>query len=322
MRRALLTWIITGSLGAGICAAQKRSVTVQEFDYSAVETTSQAIFGTHVNIGRGIGAMMVQRMAQSNRFTVVERQKIQTVMKEQDFGASGRVKKGTQARIGQIRGAELTLLGDIVVFGRDDRRIVGVGGAATGGGAGIGGGYKKTGKAVVVVNYRLVDNESSEIVATGEARGESQRSSAGGFLALLTGGVLAGGAIDMSSRNFAETIIGEATMDCVNRLAQQLESQSGVVNSQQRTFEIDARVADVNGSTVIINAGLGSGVKVGDRLKISRIRKEIKDPQTGEVLDVAMDDIGDLVITQVKDRIAIGAFTGSQEAKVGDVARN
>ena len=76
---------------------------------------------------------------------------------------------------------------------------------------------------MVVLDYRIVDVETSEIVATGEARGESKRTSKGFGAALLAGGVFAGGAVNMNSSNFAETIIGEATMDAVNKLAEQFK---------------------------------------------------------------------------------------------------
>jgi curli biogenesis system outer membrane secretion channel CsgG len=320
MKKKLLTLLISGALAAS--AQQKRSVAVEEFDYSAVMTAVQAVFGTQVNIGRGISAMMVKRIAESGKFTVVERMKVDRVLREQDFGASGRVKKGTQARIGQIRGAELALMGDIVVFGRDDRRVGAVAGGAGRGGGAVGGGYKRTDKAVVVLNYRLVDNESSEIVATGEARGESKRSSGGGFLALAGGGFFGGGGFDMSASNFAETIIGEATMDAVNKLVEQLSNQASGVNSQSRDIEISAKVADVNGSTIYITAGSAQGVRVGDRLVVSRITKEIKDPNTGEVLDVAADQLGEVTITQVREKIAIGTFSGSGAPRNGDLVRN
>ncbi|MBI3470200.1 MAG: curli production assembly protein CsgG, partial [Candidatus Solibacter usitatus] len=197
-------------LAVSASAQQKRSMAVDPFDYSTVMTSVQSIFGTHVDIGRGISAMLVKRISQDGKFTVVERNKIANVLREQDFGATGRVKKGTQARIGQIRGAELALMGDIVVFGRDDRRAGASAGAVVRGAGGIAGGYKSEGKAVVVLNYRLVDNESSEILAAGEARGESKRTSKGAGAAFLIGGVFAGGAVDMTSSNFSQTIIGEA----------------------------------------------------------------------------------------------------------------
>src|SRR4051812_47970536 len=96
-------------------AQTKKAMEVEDFDFSTVMTAVQAIFGTQQNIGQGINAMLVKRIAQDGKYTVVERRKVANIMKEQDFAASNRVKKGTGARIGQIRGADLTLMGDIVV---------------------------------------------------------------------------------------------------------------------------------------------------------------------------------------------------------------
>ena len=136
----------------------KKSLAIEPFDYSTVMSAVQAIFGTNQNVGQGIQAMMSKRVTQSGRFTVVERRKIGAVTKEQDFAQSNRVKQGTGPRTGQIRGADLSLLGDIVVFGRDDRSTGGRGAIGVGG-VGIGaGGSKGEGKAVVVLNYRIVDN--------------------------------------------------------------------------------------------------------------------------------------------------------------------
>lgn len=319
MERRTFVLMALGAAGSLPLPAQKRSVTVEPFDYSTVMTSVQAIFGTHVDIGRGIAAMMVRRVQQDGKFTVVERNKVASVLREQDFGASGRVKRGTQARLGQIRGADLTLMGDIVVFGRDDRRVGAAGGAIVNGTGGAAGGRHQTGKAVVVLNYRLVDNESSEILATGEARGESKRSGGGFGAALLTGGVFAGGVVDMTSSNFAQTIIGEATMAAVDGLAAQLSGQASGVPA--RSVEVEAKVADVNGNSVIINAGANSGVQTGDRFQVMRVSKEIKDPATGEVLDVLTEPVGAVTIEQVRDRIAIGTFSGSGAPRVGDTVR-
>src|SRR5947208_1095863 len=112
------SYVILGVLLNAVASAQtKRSLAVESFDYSTVRTYTQAIFGTEINIGDGIRALMTNRVLKDGKFTVVERAKVGQIMTEQDFDASNRVKKGTGARIGQIRGAELTLMGDIVVFG-------------------------------------------------------------------------------------------------------------------------------------------------------------------------------------------------------------
>jgi curli biogenesis system outer membrane secretion channel CsgG len=319
--KPVLAIITVVALAVPAWGQAKKSVAVEEFDYSTVRTVVQSVFSTSVDIGRGISALMVNRIARGGKLTAVERGKINTVMKEQDFGASGRVKKGTQARIGQIRGADYTLFGDIVAFGRDDRSKSVVGGVIVPGAGGVGGVRSRDDKAVVVLAYRLVDNESSEIVATGEARGESKRTSKGGFAGLMIGPVFAGGAVNMAASNFAETIIGEAVMDACDKLGQILETQSSGINAAARDIEIEAKVADVTGTNVTITAGSAGGVTAGMRLQIGT-GKVIKDPTSGEVLDTTFQAYGEIVITTVRERIAIGAFTGAGAPKVGDLVRN
>lgn len=164
---------------------------MDEFDYSTVMTEVQAIFGTQQNIGKGIRAMLVTRIAKDNKVVVVERAKMDKLLKEQDFNTSNRVKQGRGARVGQISAADALLSGDIVIFGRDDKktnvRSSGIAGRVLGGIASS----KSEDKAVVAVDYRLIDAETSEIIATGEARGESSRK--GNALGAI-GGVLGKGA--------------------------------------------------------------------------------------------------------------------------------
>jgi curli biogenesis system outer membrane secretion channel CsgG len=307
---------------AALAPAQtKKAMEVEDFDYSTVMTAVQAIFGTQQNIGTGIQAMLVKRVAQDGKYTVVERRKVANIIKEQDFSASNRVKQGTGARVGQIRGANLTLMGDIVVFGRDDRKTSAGIGAIVPGAGGAAGGYKGDAKAVVVLDYRIVDTETSEVVASGEARGESKRTSKGFGAAMFAGGVGVGGGFNMTSSNFAETIIGEATMDAVNKLAVDINMRELNGGAGGRELDLDARVADVSGNSITINAGSAAGLAVGQTFTIYHKGKEIKDPTTGEVLDVQTTPLGQLTITTVRDRISMGNYSGSGAPVVGDVVR-
>src|SRR6202171_6230774 len=153
--RKLLVTLLAAS--ATLASAQaKKALIIEPFDYSTVMTAVQAVFGTQQNIGTGIAAMLTTRVTQDGKFTVVERRKVANLTKEQDFAASNRVKQGSGARIGQIRGADLTLMCDIVVFGRDDRKTsAGVGVGVFGAGGGAIGGSKGEFKAVVVLDYRI-----------------------------------------------------------------------------------------------------------------------------------------------------------------------
>lgn len=299
--------------------AQKKRVIVDEFDYSTVKTQVQAVFNTQQDIGKGIRAMLTKRIADANNLVVVERAKIQNIMKEQDFNASNRVKQGSGARVGQISGADAQLSGDIVVFGRDDKKRSVKGGGIFGSVIGGIASSKNEDKAVVVIDYRLIDAETSEVIATGEARGESVRKgNALGAIGGALGKGVAGVQVDMTSSNFAETIIGEATQDCVNKLADILKEQSA--NMKKTVRAVETSVADVSGNTLVIAAGGNDGVNVGEVFEVLQVVREVKDPTTKEVLDRITNKVGEMTITSVRDKIATGNYVGAP-AKVGYLAR-
>jgi len=298
--------------------ADKKRVIVDEFDYSTVKTSVQAVFNTQADIGKGIRAMLVKRMADANKVVIVERAKVDQLMAEQDRNVSNRVKQGSGARVGRISGADAVLAGDIVVFGRDDKKTnIGGGALARGPFAGIHI-KKEEDKAVVVIDYRLVDAETSEVIATGEARGESTRKSNGfGGMGGNWGGA-GGGGVDMTSSNFGQTIIGEATQDCVNKLGEILSQQATTMKKNVR--EVETRVADISGGTMVIAAGANDGVNVGETFEILKVLREVKDPQTKEVLDTVTEKTGEMTITSVRDKIASGTYVG-KPAAVNSIAR-
>jgi hypothetical protein len=80
-------------------------------------------------------------------------------------------------------------------------------------------------------------------------------------------------------------------------------------------------VADVSGSTLILNIGSKAGVRVGDAVEISRAVRTVKDPGTGKVIKTITDKIGKGTVTEVDTDSATVSFTGSGPAKVGDVAK-
>jgi len=304
---------------AALPSGPKRRVVIEAFDFSTVRNSVKAIFGTDADIGQGLRAMLIEKLSHQSDIVLLERERVKTLMAEQDLGATNRVKQGTDARIGRITGADALVAGDIVVFGRDDANTGKIGGAVGGTfGGGIRGlgGTAKPVKAVVSVNYRFVDADTGEVIATGEARGESHRT--GSNLLGSSANLKTPGHFDMGSSNFSETIIGEAVQDCVNKLAAAVVQ--GVEGMKPAIREVDATVADVSGLTMIINAGFDEGVAVGDVFEIFSVDREIKDPDTKEVIDRTLTKVGDFTVESVRDKVASGKYAGSA-AQVGFVAR-
>ena len=141
-------------------------------------TSVQAISGTNYNVGRGIKALLINRLSQNGKYTVVERANLDVIMKEQEFLQSNRAQQGSGAQMGKIKGADVFLMGDITTFGRDDqgKQVGGVGGAFGSAIRGFGLKKKKS-KAVVAIAYRLINATTGEVIVTSEARGESERNS-------------------------------------------------------------------------------------------------------------------------------------------------
>ena len=147
-------------------------------------------------IGDGMADMLSTALFHSNRYIVLERQQVSDVLREQDLGAAGRIKKGTEAPIGEIEGAELLITGAVTEF---EGAASGVGGGIGGVGGtagrilgGIAGGIKK---AHMAIDVRVIDTKTSRIVAATSVEGEATDFALGGALAGAGGGGALGGAL-------------------------------------------------------------------------------------------------------------------------------
>lgn len=296
----------------------KKRVAVMNFDYGTVRTTVAAIFGTDQDVGKGITDMMVQKLVQDGRYSVIERSALDKIISEQNFSNSDRADPTSAAKIGRILGVDTIILGSITRFGRDDKQIGGVGGGHGGWTSAIAGLGKKESKAVCSITARMINTSTGEILAAVTGNGESARSGLmlGGGGGNGAGG--GGGAFDMSSSNFAQTILGEAVTKAVNDTAGQLDDKAATLPTIKATYS--GVVADVSGATIIINVGNKVGVRVGDTVAISRPVRTVKDPTTGKVLKVVTSQLGTATVTDVDADSSTCTFTGATPPKVGDVA--
>ncbi|HEX9547994.1 MAG TPA: CsgG/HfaB family protein [Acidimicrobiales bacterium] len=306
------------AFGVGALAGQapsKRRIAVLDFDYATVHQWVYDIFGSDQDIGKGIADMLVTNLVRNGTYSVIERKQLDQVLREQNFQQSGRADPSSAVQLAKLLGVDAIIIGSITQFGRDDKKL-GVGGAGVHvGGIGIGGFGKKSAKAVVQIDARIVSTTTAEILGVATGHGESKRSGltlAGG---LAVGGTGGAGVLDMGSSNFANTIIGEATRLAVDSLTGQLAAAAGGI--QETKVEIRALVADVSGGEVTINVGTGAGVKVGGEYDVVRPGREIRDPATGRVLRRTTTPVGKLKISQADEGSATGTLTGGP-ARVGD----
>lgn len=300
----------------------KKRIAIMNFEYGTVQSSVNLIFGGSQDIGKGIADLLVDRLVTDGHYSVIERKALDKLIAEQNFSNSDRADPNSAAKIGRLLGVDAIIIGSITQFGRDDKNTS-VGGSAFGGIAGrygLGGVGKKESKAVVAISARMVNTDTGEILAVATGKGDSQRSGTSLLGAGGSSGGGGGGAYDMSSKNFGDTIIGEAVAKAVTEVAVKLDGESGKLVGHVIT--ITGVVADVSGDTLIMNVGSKAGLKIGDRLLVRRSTREIKDPTTGKVIRRVEDSVGEVAISEVDESSSVGKFSGGMPAKVGDTVKS
>src|SRR5947208_3515763 len=106
----------------------------------------------------------------ASKFSVIERDKLNLVMKEQGLAASGAVDPASAAKVGKLLGVKYIILGGIDKFNIDNTR-----GAV--GKFGVGGNMVSSN---VTINMRVIDTTTAERIVSLSADGEVKKG--GGFI--------------------------------------------------------------------------------------------------------------------------------------------
>ena len=234
----------------------------------------------------------------SDKFSVVEREKLDMVMKEQGLATAGALDPQSAAKVGKILGVKYILTGGVDKFAIN----------TTGGGfRGIGGNMTQ---ADATINMRFIDTTTAERIVSISAEGEVKKG--GGFIrgASLSRDAEWGIASETLEKASAAVVQKLLTGDYLGRI----QPGGGPAGGMEGT------VAKADGKTVYINIGSSSGVKVGDNFRFFKIGEALIDPDTGQSLGAASEkEVGTGTVTEVQERFAVLTVTGT--ASVKDKAR-
>src|SRR5208283_3418548 len=281
---------------------RKKRVAVFDFDFATVQSASAAAFGTNVDVGKGIADLLVRHLVEDGTYSVIERKAMDKILTEQNFSNSDRANPNSAAKLGKILGVDAIIVGSVTQFGDENQNTKVGGGGGGWSGYGLGGFSHKKSKAICVVDARIVNIDTAEIMGVADGKGESSREST----SLLGGGGnwhgWGNGAVDFGSSDFQQTILGEAVNAAVTQMSTGL-------------------VAEVDGGQIVLNVGGKVGLKVGDQLTVQRVTKEIKDPATGQVIRRMTSPVGTIRLTDVDDVSAVGTAVSGSDFKVGDAVK-
>jgi len=229
--------------------------------------------------------------ALSNKFSVIEREKLDMVLKEQGLGTSGALDQQTAAQVGKVLGIKYIITGGIDKFAINTTK---------GGFGGIGGSYTK---AEATINLRLIDTTTAERVVAVSADGDVKKG--GGFamgasLSREDEWGIASEAIEKASAKVVTLFAGHKSLA-------KLGAGGVMAGAEGKIIKVEAGKA-------WINMGEMSGLKAGDKFTVLSVGEELRDPDTGQVLGVEESAIGEGVVVDVQERFSIMTVTGKVAA--------
>ncbi len=191
----------------------KARIAIADFEAKAAKATGE--------IGSGLREMLITALINSNRFSVVERQVLEAVMKEQELSASGAADQTTKVERGKIKTADLIVTAAVTEF---EPQTSG-GRAGVGGGGGVGSGVigamlgGALNKAHLALDIRVIDTSTSEILAATRVEGQASDIS-GAIMAGFLGGWGLGSGLSAYANTPMEKAIRICIIEAVKYVAQ------------------------------------------------------------------------------------------------------
>ena len=235
-----------------------------------------------------------ENSALSSKFSVIERDKLALVLKEQGLATSGAVDPSSAAKVGKILGVKYIILGGVDKFAINNTK----GGV---GAFGVGGNLLQ---ASATINLRFIDTTTAERVVSISADGEVKKG----------GGFLKGNSL---SRDSEWGIASEAIQKTAKAIVAKLTTGEYIarVSGAAQPGSLEGKVIKVDGNRAYINLGASSGIKMGDAFNIISVGEALIDPDTGKKLGADEKQAGSGTVSEVQAEYAVITFTGKAAAK-------
>ncbi len=231
---------------------------------AVVAFTNKTAYGRG-RLGSAAADILTTELVKSRQFIVIERAELNKIMEEQGLGMSGALNPHTAAKAGQILGLNAIVTGAVSQFGIKT------------GGMDLGVYKEKKQTAETVVDIRVIDANTAQILLAESGHGTAETS---------TSEVLGMG----GRQGYDETLAGKALRSAVIKFI------DNIIRSMQAS-EWSGRIAQIDGNVIYINAGKQLGLALNDKLDVYRPGKEIIDPATGLSMGSTQNKIGQLIIT-------------------------
>jgi curli biogenesis system outer membrane secretion channel CsgG len=231
----------------------------------------------------------------ARQFSVIEREQLALVLKEQGLATTGAVDPKTAANVGKLLGVRYILTGAVDSFTINNTR------AATTRLGGLGGNQVT---AEAIISMRIIDTTTAERLVAVNAEGKVNK-----------GGVAIRGT--SLSRDAEWGLASEAAEKAAEELVKKFVAGNYASRfvAEGVTTKLEGKVIKVDGDRAWINLGTSAGLKVGDRFTVFAVGEALIDPDTGANLGSTDEQTGTAEVVEAHEKFAIVRVTGTVDAR-------
>ncbi|HEX7316319.1 MAG TPA: CsgG/HfaB family protein [Pyrinomonadaceae bacterium] len=284
---------------------KRKLVMVPDFDSQGLPNW----WGTW-NIGSLFGNVMVSHLSRTDAYGVVERERMREILAELDTSGTEQYKQERFTKAGKLLGADYILFGYLTNFSR-----------------------KKSSKflyeeysAGISFNVRLVDIASGRVVKSAEVEYVSPKDKK----VSLSGK----NELNPNDPDFLQSLFGKAINESVRQAVTNLTGGTDPALAQGSggstvggggngaspvhvsepvpSGPVKGMIAAIDGDTIIINRGQSHGVKVGSHFVISKVVREIRDPETNKVIRQQTEEMARIKVTKIEAASCDGVLVSSK----------
>ena len=288
-----------------------------DFDYATVHTYSAAIFGTNVDVGKGIADLLVTDLVKDGTFSIIERKALDKIMAEQNFSNSNRADPTSAAKLGKLLGVDAIIVGSITEFGNETKKTNLGGGGGNWHGFGVGRHSATPTPRPTLASTPAWSTSIPAKLWPWRRAWASPAAPAPRCSAAAATGTDSARAMPTSAPATSRTrSSAKPPRPPYDKLTADLVADASKV--AVRTITVEGLVAAVDGGQIILNVGAKRRRQGRRPVEVVRVTKEIKDPATGAVLRRLTTTVGVVKATDVDDVSAVCTPVSGSGFQAGD----
>jgi curli biogenesis system outer membrane secretion channel CsgG len=258
-------------------------------------------------LGDGLADQLINRLMQTRRYTVLDRQQFRAIMAELNRGEDSRFNADGKSQLGRLKNVRYLVRATITDFGHVENdkgfwKIFDWGGDSY---------------SIVAITMHVIDAQSGQVIAGSNVKAQvpdkKEKEKEKGKDKEKSKDKVTTDSMAFGSYTFYRTTLGQATSQMLDKAVYQIAHAIDECPYQPK-------IASIINERIIINGGKDRHIELGDEYLVRPASNTVVDPDSGDVLGhVTGEVLGQVRVIQVTDKCAIARIIKGNQFAPGQV---